>query len=117
MLTVVIRGLALGQVERRNAVRLLLHELSVGIVNSLCWALVLGLIAYAWFGNGALGLIVGLALVVNVVIAAIAGAVIPLVLRRLAIDPALAGGVILTTVTDVVGFVAFLGMGTLFLLG
>ena len=117
VLTVVIRGLALGQVERRNAVRLLLHELSVGIVNSLCWALVLGLIAYAWFGNGALGLIVGLALVVNVVIAAIAGAVIPLVLRRLAVDPALAGGVILTTVTDVVGFVAFLGMGTLFLLG
>ena len=117
VLTVVIRGMALGQVERRNAVRLLTHELWVGVINSVCWATVLGVIAYFWFGSAALGLIVGFALVVNVVVAAFAGALIPLLLRRLSIDPALAGGVILTTVTDVIGFVAFLGLGTVFLIG
>jgi len=116
VLTVVIRGMALGQVERRNAMRLLIHELWVGVINSVFWATVLGLIAFAWFDSAALGVIVAVALVVNVVAAAFAGALIPQLLRSLSIDPALAGGVILTTVTDVVGFVAFLGMGTLFLI-
>ena len=117
VLTVVIRGLALGQVERRNAARLMAKELAVGAINSVCWAVVVGLVALAWFGNPGLGIIVGLALVVNVMVAAFSGAAIPLILRRLQIDPALAGGVILTTVTDVIGFVAFLGLGTVFLLG
>ena len=117
VLTVVIRGLALGQVERRNAARLMAKELAVGAINSVCWAVVVGLVALAWFGNPGLGIIVGLALVVNVMVAAFSGAAIPLILRRLQIDPALAGGVLLTTVTDVIGFVAFLGLGTVFLLG
>jgi len=115
VLTVVIRGMALGQIERRNAVRLVTHEVFVGVINSVFWAVILGVIAYAWFDNPALGVIVGVALVVNVVVAAFAGALIPLLLRSLSIDPALAGGVILTTVTDVIGFVAFLGLGALFL--
>ncbi len=115
-LTVVIRGMALGQVGWSNLSRLMFKELMVGILNSLGWALVVGGIAMMWFGDGVLGVIVGTALVVNLVAAAITGAGLPLVLRRLSIDPALAGGVILTTVTDVVGFISFLGLGTIFLL-
>ena len=115
-LTVVIRGMALGQVGWSNLSRLMYKELMVGILNSLGWALVVGGIAMMWFGDGVLGVIVGAALVINLVAAAITGAGLPLVLRRLSIDPALAGGVILTTVTDVVGFIAFLGLGTIYLL-
>ncbi len=115
-LTVVIRGMALGQVGWSNLSRLMYKELMVGILNSLGWAVVVGGIATMWFGDGILGVIVGAALIINLVAAAITGAGLPLILRRLSIDPALAGGVILTTVTDVVGFIAFLGLGTIFLL-
>ncbi len=115
-LTVVIRGLALGQVGWSNVRWLMFKELMVAILNSLAWALVVGGIATLWFGDGLLGVIVGVALVVNLVAAALTGAGLPLVLRSLSIDPALAGGVILTTVTDVVGFISFLGLGTIFLL-
>ncbi|TDJ17349.1 MAG: magnesium transporter [Gammaproteobacteria bacterium] len=114
-LTIVIRGMALGQVGRSNARWLLNREVMVGFINSLLWALVVALVATYWFGWPALGLIVGLALIVNLVIAAIVGTLLPLVMRKLMIDPALAGGVVLTTVTDVVGFVTFLGLGALFL--
>ena len=115
-LTIVIRGMALGQIAARNVGWLLGKELAVGLLNSLCWALVVGAIAYAWFGDPGLGVIVACALVINLVVAALAGASIPLLLRRLLVDPALAGGVVLTTVTDVVGFMTFLGLGALFLI-
>ena len=115
-LTIVIRGMALGQVAPRNVGWLLGKELVVGLLNSICWALVVGVIAFAWFGDPGLGVIVGGALVINLVVAALAGASIPLLLRRLLVDPALAGGVVLTTVTDVVGFMTFLGLGALFLI-
>jgi magnesium transporter len=114
-LTIVIRGMALGQVGRSNARWLLNREMMVGFINSLLWALVVAMVATYWFGWPALGVIVAIALIVNLVIAAIAGTLLPLVMRRLMIDPALAGGVVLTTVTDVVGFVTFLGLGALFL--
>ena len=114
-LTIVIRGMALGQVALRNAGRLLARELAVGLLNSVGWAFVVGLIAYAWFGDPRLGVVVGCALIINLAVAALAGAGIPLLLRRLLIDPALAGGVVLTTVTDVIGFLTFLGLGALFL--
>ena len=114
-LTIVIRGMALGQIAARNVGWLLGKELAVGLLNSLCWALVVGAIAWLWFGDPGLGVIVGCALVINLVVAALAGASIPLLLRRLLVDPALAGGVVLTTVTDVVGFMTFLGLGALFL--
>jgi magnesium transporter len=87
----------------------------VGFINSLLWALVVAIIAAYWFGQPALGLIVAIALIVNLVIAAIAGTMLPLLMRKLLIDPALAGSVVLTTVTDVVGFMTFLGLGALFL--
>ncbi|MDX1514532.1 MAG: magnesium transporter [Gammaproteobacteria bacterium] len=115
-LTVVIRGMALGQVGWSNAGFLMLKELMVASLNSIVWALLVGAVAVAWFGDLRLGLIVGAALVINLMVAALSGAGLPLVLKKLSIDPALAGGVILTTVTDVVGFVVFLGLGTAFLL-
>lgn len=114
-LTIVIRGMALGQVGQSNARWLLNREIMVGFINSLLWALVVALVATYWFGQPALGAIVAVALVINLVIAAIAGTVLPIAMRRMLIDPALAGGVVLTTVTDVVGFMTFLGLGALFL--
>ncbi len=115
-LTVVIRGIALGQIGYANARPLLIREVAVALINSIVWGLVVGLVAGYWFDMPELGLIIGVAMIINLLCAALFGALIPLVLKRLSIDPALAGGVILTTVTDVVGFMAFLGLATAFLL-
>jgi len=115
-LTVMIRGMALGKVADANSLWLLRKELLVGFLNGLLWAAVVGVIAAVWFHSAAIGGIIGIALVINLVCAALAGTLVPLLLRRLHIDPALAGGVVLTTVTDVVGFFAFLGLATLLLL-
>jgi len=114
-LTVTVRGLALGHVVRRNIRPLLQKELSVGILNGLLWALVVAVIAVLWFHNPKLGLIMAAAMIINLIMGALAGAAIPLVLKRLGVDPAIAGGILLTTVTDVVGFLTFLGLATLFL--
>jgi magnesium transporter len=115
-LTLVTRALALGQIASRNTRRLLLKELGVGVLNGLFWAAVLAGIAIVWFGRPAIGVIIAAAMTINLAVAALTGVGIPLLLRRLGIDPALAGGVVLTTVTDVIGFVAFLGLATVFLL-
>jgi len=115
-LTLMIRGLALGQVTSSNFKALLKKELSVGGLNGVVWALVIGCIAYFWFADPMLGLVICLAILLNIIAAAAAGVVVPMILHKLDIDPALSGSVILTTVTDIVGFVAFLGLGTLFLL-
>ena len=115
-LTLIVRGIALGQVGGANAMRLLSKEFLVGGLNGMLWALVVGVAAGLWFGNMMLALVIAAAMLVNLCAAALSGVVIPLVLKRLSIDPAIAGGVVLTTVTDVVGFLAFLGLGTLFLL-
>ena len=114
-LTVAIRGIALGQLSKSNARALMLKEAAVGILNGLAWASVVSIIVIFWFGDISLGLIIGLAMIVNLIVAAVAGAVIPLGLKRYGIDPAIAGGVILTTVTDVVGFMTFLGLASMFL--
>lgn len=115
-LTLVIRGLALGQVEGGNARLLLAKELGIGFLNGLLWAGVVAALAILWFGSWQIGAIIGAAILLNLLCAAFAGLLIPLLLRRLGIDPALAGSVILTTVTDVIGFLAFLGLATVFLL-
>jgi magnesium transporter len=112
-LTLVIRGMALGQISKSNAWRFFTKEIAVGMVNGLVWALVVGAIAALWFDNIKIAWILGLAMVVNLVTAAVVGTTIPLLLRRLRIDPALAGSVVLTTFTDVVGFMSFLGVATL----
>lgn len=113
-LTVLIRALAMGQVSRSNARWLVSRELLAGAMNGLIWALVVAAATAAWFGDTTLGLIIAAAIVINLVTAGATGALLPMTLRRLRIDPALAGGVILTTVTDVVGFLSFLGLATVF---
>jgi magnesium transporter len=115
-LTLVIRGLALGQVQKGNIRILLNREIGVSILNGALWAVVIALLAVAWFGDWGIGGVLGAAILINLLCAALAGLAIPLVLDRLGIDPALAGSVILTTVTDVVGFFSFLGLATLLLL-
>ncbi len=111
-LTLIVRGLAMGTISESNARRVLLRELMIGAVNGLIWALVVALL---WFHQWLLGVLIGLAMIINLAFAALSGVTIPLLVRRLGVDPALASGVILTTVTDVVGFFAFLGLATLFL--
>jgi len=111
-LTLVIRGQALGQINRRNARTLLARELSVGLINGVAWAAVVCAFTYFWFGSAQIGLILGVALLINLLFAAVAGLLIPILMRRFGIDPALAGGVVLTTFTDVIGLVAFLGLAT-----
>ena len=115
-LTLMVRGLALGQVGSSNASALLMKELLVGVLNGLMWAIVVGLASWAWFQDPGIGVVIAAAMVINLIAAALAGVLIPLILKRMAIDPALAGGVVLTTVTDVTGFLAFLGLATLVLL-
>ncbi|KPJ95550.1 MAG: magnesium transporter [Gammaproteobacteria bacterium SG8_11] len=114
-LTIVIRGIAVGKISRGNAMRLLNKETLVGMVNGSVWALIVAGIAVLWFQDYQLGIIIGAAILINLIVAAVAGAVIPLVLQKLHIDPALAGGVVLTTVTDVIGFLSFLGLAALFI--
>lgn len=117
-LTVMVRGIALGRITFNNAKRTLIREVLVSLVTGMGFALLVGLIARLWFpayGN-TLGLIIAAAIMLNLIAAGLAGSLIPLTLQRLHIDPALASGTILTTVTDVVGFLAFLGLATLFLL-
>jgi magnesium transporter len=114
-LTLMIRGMALGRVDNSNARWLLTKEVAVGVLNGCAWAVIVLLITVMFFAEWNVGLVIGAAVAINLVIAAFAGVIVPMVLQRLKIDPALAGGVVLTTVTDVVGFITFLGLGTLFL--
>ncbi|MGH8512939.1 MAG: magnesium transporter, partial [Gammaproteobacteria bacterium] len=114
-LTIMIRGLALDRVGQDNLGSLLKKEIAVGVCNGLLWAVVVGMVTAAWFSDVGLGLILGLALLTNLAAAALAGTLIPLGLQKLGIDPAIAGGLFLTTVTDVVGFSAFLGLAAVFL--
>jgi len=115
-LTLVIRGIATGQIGSSNARRLLNKELAVGVLNGLTWAIVVSLIAFFWFDDKLLSYIIAAAILVNLIVAALAGATIPMMLHKMKIDPALAGGVVLTTVTDVIGFLAFLGLAAIFIL-
>lgn len=113
-LTLVIRGMALGHVGSANARWLLTKEMAVGFINGIMWSTVVGAIAAWWFNDLLLGTVLAAAMVVNLLIAALAGASLPMILEKLGIDPALSGGVILTTITDVVGFCSFLGLATLY---
>ena len=113
-LTVVIRGIALGQVGSNNSTWLINKELLVGVINGLCWSLVVAVAAALWFDDLLIGAIIAGATVINLITAALAGATIPILLDKLNIDPALAGGVALTTITDIVGFMSFLGLATWF---
>jgi magnesium transporter len=116
-LTLMIRGMATGQVSGRNTPALLRKELLVGLLNGIVFSIVIAAIAMLWYGDIPLGLVMATAILLNLVAGALAGALVPVVLKRMSIDPALAGGVVLTTVTDVIGIVAFIGLATYILLG
>jgi magnesium transporter len=111
-LTVVIRGMALGQINPQNRSWLLNRELMVGLLNGLLWSMVIAAAAAIWFNDPLLGGIIAAAVIINMTVAGFAGAGLPLLLKALNIDPALAGGMALTTVTDVIGFMSFLGLAT-----
>ena len=115
-LTIITRALALGQIDKSNAKRILRKEMLVGILNGIGWSAVVAIVSYVWFNEWRIGAVIAGAMIINLVVAAGAGFSIPLILKRLDIDPAIAGGVVLTTVTDVVGYMAFLGLGALYLL-
>ena len=115
-MTLMIRGLALGQVERANARWLLGKEVAVALLNGLAWATVVAAVSMLWYQDWRIAGVIFLAMVVNLFAAALAGVLVPLGLKRFGVDPAVAGGVVLTTVTDVVGFASLLGLGTLALL-
>jgi magnesium transporter len=115
-LTVAVRALATNELTAANAARVLGKEILVGTINGLSFAVVTGFVAWVWFGHLPLAVIIGLAMIINLISAGLFGALIPIVLDRLGVDPAVASSVLLTTVTDVVGFFAFLGLATWLLL-
>jgi magnesium transporter len=115
-LTLIVRSMALNQITSGNRFALIKNELGIGAINGLLWAIIIGAMAGLWFQSSILGATIALAIVVNIITAALFGVLIPLVLDKLKLDPALAGSVILTTVTDVVGFFAFLGTASLVML-
>jgi len=112
-LIIVTRGIATGRVTTANIKSLINKEVAVSVLNGIIWSIVIALTTYYWFNDIVLSVVIGLAIIVNLVVAAFSGAFLPLLLTKLKIDPALAGGVILTTITDVIGFVAFLGLAAL----
>ena len=114
-LIIVTRGIATGRVTSANIKTLINKEVAVSGLNGIIWSIVIGLITYFWFSDLLLSLVIALAIITNLLVAAFSGAFLPLALTKLKIDPALAGGVILTTITDVIGFVAFLGLAALFI--
>jgi len=115
-LILVIRGIAMGKIQKSNAMKLLNKEALVALLNGFIWSIVVSIFAVILFNTKwEIGIIVGLSMLINIIASAIAGVSIPFFLKRIGIDPALAGGVMMTTLTDVLGFITFLGLATLFL--
>ncbi|MBU1659808.1 magnesium transporter [bacterium] len=115
-LTVVVRQLALGDINQDDALRIIKKEVIISLVNGMFFAVLMGIIASVWFDKGMLGAVIALSMIINLFMAGFFGATIPLLLKRMDIDPAIGSTVILTTVTDVVGFFSFLGLATVILL-
>jgi magnesium transporter len=115
-LTVAVRALATKDLTGANVWRVIRREVMVGLINGIAFALVMGVVGLVWFGSANLGYVIATAMVINLVVAGLAGTVIPVVLEKVGVDPALASGAFVTTVTDVVGFFAFLGLAVLVLL-
>jgi magnesium transporter len=116
-LTLMIRGMATGQVSSHNTAAILRKEVAVGLLNGIVFSIIVAAIAILWYEDINLGIVMAAAILLNLIAGALAGALIPVVLKRMSIDPALAGGVVLTTVTDVIGILAFIGLATYVLLG
>ncbi len=115
-MTVAVRGLATKELSKANAHKIIGKEVVVGALNGISFAIIIGLVTWLWFHSAALGLIIGVAMVLNLIVAGFSGAAIPVILDRLGLDPAVSSSVFLTTVTDVIGFFAFLGLAAAFLI-
>ncbi len=115
-LTVVIRGMAMGQIGGSNRLWLLNKELWVGAINGVIWAFIMAIIAQLWFNDMRISMVIGSAIAINMTVANVSGISVPLILKNMNIDPALSASVILTTVTDIVGFMSFLGLASLLIL-
>ena len=115
-LTVAVRAIATKDLTGSNVWRVIRREVLVGLMNGLAFALIMGLVGLVWFGSLGLAAVIAASMVINLVVAGLAGTVIPVLLDKLRVDPALASGAFVTTVTDVVGFFAFLGFAALYLL-
>lgn len=111
-----VRSIATKDLTGANVWRVIRREVLVGLVNGVIFAAVMGLVGYIWFGQPMLGVVIALAMVINMVVAGFAGTAIPVILEKLKVDPALASGAFVTTVTDVVGFFTFLGLAAVMLL-
>lgn len=112
-LTMIIRGIALGELTLENSRQVLMKEIYVGMINGILLGLIVALLGYLWVGNAAFGFVIGIAMLLNLMVSTISGYFVPVTLKKLNIDPALASGVFVTTVTDVLGFFFFLGLATL----
>jgi len=115
-LTVVVRQLALGDISHSDATRIIKKEVSISLLNGFLFAIIMGIIASLWFNIEMLGVVIALSMVINLLMAGFFGAMIPLILQRVGVDPAIGSTVILTTVTDIVGFFSFLGLATIILI-
>ena len=114
-LTLIIRGIAIGEISYENQADILKKEIAIGIINGLCIGLVVGVLGYFWVGSLAFGFVIGTAMLLNLIVATISGYLVPVLLKKVGIDPALASAVFVTTVTDVLGFFFFLGLATVML--
>jgi len=114
-LAVTVRGIALGELDFGNAKKALLNSTIAGLLNGIATGAIMALVAYYWKGNYMLGIVIGLAMIINLFIANFFGIIIPLVLKWLKIDPAVASSIFLTTLTDCIGFISFLGLATFFI--
>ncbi len=115
-LTIMVRQLALGEVDRENAKEAIQKEMTLSLINGFAFAVIIGFIAFFWFGDGRIGLVIAASMLINLFCAGLVGSVVPLVLKRLGVDPAIGSTVILTTSTDVIGFLSFLGLASWVLL-
>ena len=115
-MTVAVRALATKELTPTNAIKIVIKETFVGGINGIIFALIVGIVSAYWFNDNLLGIIIASAMIINLVIAGLVGTLIPISLNKINIDPALASGVILTTITDVFGFLSFLGLASIFLI-
>ena len=114
-LTVTVRAIATRELLNVNASRIITKEFLIGILNGCLFAVIVGIVAFVWFSNSTLSLVIGGAMVINMIVAALSGIIIPIILNKMKFDPALASSVFVTTVTDVIGFFSFLGLAAWFL--
>ncbi len=114
-LTLIVRGIALGEVRLENAKKILKKEISVGVLNGVVLGILVAVLGLIWEGNPVFGLVIGVAMLLNLIMATLAGYFVPVTLKKLGVDPALASAVFVTTVTDVLGFFFFLGLATIFI--